>query len=281
MEPIPLLFKRAQARPSQPAPGDDPLATFIFVLIDTMLIAIAIRLLLLSQKTKALAERLIGISFLSLALMLLFRSGSMATRFQDLGISYFMLHTGNVLFCVATVTLFFFNWNVFRPTEAWARGLALGGSAITFAVYAARMTLGEEQLEIKLMVNAVRIVPFLWAFFETLRYHAMMRKRSRLGLGDPVVTNRFLLWAIWTGSVSITPLLGLILRTTVIVTGGADPLEGDTAQLVQNASAPLRILFFLLPCTGVAAIASLWLSFFPPPSYERLLRRKMQEARDQ
>ncbi len=165
------------------------MATFIFILIVTMLITIAVRLLLLSRETKALPERLIGIFFLSLALMMLFRAGAVATQSQDLDVSHFMHHTGNGLFCVATVTLFFFNWRVFRPAEAWARMLSFGGSAIIVSAYAARMIFGEDQLEIKLMLNAVRILPFLWAFFETLRYHGMMRKRMRLGFGDPVVTN--------------------------------------------------------------------------------------------
>ena len=44
------------------------------------------------------------------------------------------------------------------------------------------------------------VLAFAWGGFEALRYFFLLRRRQALGLADPVVTNRFLLWAIadWT-----------------------------------------------------------------------------------
>ena len=40
--------------------------------------------------------------------------------------------------------------------------------------------------------NSAPLVPTYWAFFESFKYWGAMRKRAALGLGDPIVTNRFL-----------------------------------------------------------------------------------------
>ncbi len=37
---------------------------------------------------------------------------------------------------------------------------------------------------------------YAWTGFEGFRYFGMMRRRVALGLGDPLLTNRFLLWGI-------------------------------------------------------------------------------------
>jgi WS/DGAT/MGAT family acyltransferase len=41
----------------------------------------------------------------------------------------------------------------------------------------------------------------IWAFVEYTIYVNRMSRQARMGLGDPVVRNRFLLWMIWTGAI--------------------------------------------------------------------------------
>ena len=43
----------------------------------------------------------------------------------------------------------------------------------------------------------LRTGALLWLAFESLRYWSLLRRRLRLGLADPLVTNRFLLLGIW------------------------------------------------------------------------------------
>jgi hypothetical protein len=97
----------------------------------------------------------------------------------------------------------------------------------------------------------------MWAAFEAFRYHALMRKRRAIGLADPVVVNRFLLWgvaslfsvaAIWT--ISLPAILGL-------------PLEE------QQRIAPVSMS--VTAVWGIGAISAYWLTFFPPAWYRARL----------
>ncbi len=63
-----------------------------------------------------------------------------------------------------------------------------------------------------LTTNTARIVPTAWACYESLRYYRSMHRRQTLGLADPIVANRFLLWSIWTGAVTFLPLVALTIR---------------------------------------------------------------------
>lgn len=45
------------------------------------------------------------------------------------------------------------------------------------------------------MLSVVGTYP-LWSATEAFLYHDRMRHRSALGLADPIVANRFLLWAV-------------------------------------------------------------------------------------
>ena len=63
-----------------------------------------------------------------------------------------------------------------------------------------------------LFVLLARCAVLLWLFVESAIYAQRMRRRVRLGLGDPVVANRFTLWAIWTGALACIPLFVLTLR---------------------------------------------------------------------
>jgi hypothetical protein len=97
----------------------------------------------------------------------------------------------------------------------------------------------------------------MWAAFEAFRYHALMSKRRALGLADPVVVNRFLLWgvaslfsvaAIWT--ISLPAILGLPL-------------------VEQQRLAPVSMS--VTAVWGIGAISSYWLTFFPPAWYRSRL----------
>jgi len=87
-----------------------------------------------------------------------------------------------------------------------------------------------------------------------------MRKRLALGTGDPVVANRFGLWAIWTGAMTFLPVSGLVTRTLALVRGGTEPWETGGAIAMTPALTVLAALIFLF--VSIAGSA-LWLSFFP------------------
>ena len=120
-----------------------------------------------------------------------------------------------------------------------------------------------------LFVNACRTLPFLWALIESLVYRAQMKKRESLGLADPVVTNRFGLFAIWGGALFVLPVAILIIRLRLRALG----VDGGIAGSI-DLGWVMPLVQGLLVGTGLFAFTALWLSFFPPRFYiERITRR--------
>jgi hypothetical protein len=90
---------------------------------------------------------------------------------------------------------------------------------------------------------------FLWSAAESLLQHRMALRRQALGLADPVVASRFLLFAVYglaaTGILlanAAAVLLGFNLATSLVVLG------------------PSAVL-------GLAAGAAIYLAFLPPRWY--------------
>ena len=90
----------------------------------------------------------------------------------------------------------------------------------------------------------------------------MMRKRQALGLADPVVTNRFLVWGAGEGVASILVVALLVLT---ILRGELAP--GD----------PLVSGFVTL--TGLVNTLVWWLTFTPPTAYLQWVRENATEGR--
>jgi hypothetical protein len=111
-----------------------------------------------------------------------------------------------------------------------------------------------------LAVILVRSASLLWLFLESAGHAQRMRRRVRLGLGDPIVANRFLLWSIWTGALACIPLFVLSLRALGVL---VEPVPGEPLP------ASLRAILAVLAAAGGAALGAGWLAFFPPVSYRR------------
>ena len=93
-----------------------------------------------------------------------------------------------------------------------------------------------------------------WSTGESLRYYALMRRRVHVGVGDPLVANRFLLWGLGT--------LAIVLATLLYV----------GMQLLGHYELPASLVGVSSTLVLVTAIAE-WLAFFPPRSYrERFVR---------
>jgi hypothetical protein len=93
-----------------------------------------------------------------------------------------------------------------------------------------------------------------WTGFEALRYHARLHKRAALGLADPIVVNRMLLWG----------LMGTIALACVLV---------DTALLYFAGELGRTVLLPLVTASaGLLVSACMILAFWPPPAYLAWLR---------
>jgi hypothetical protein len=168
---------------------------------------------------------------------------------------------------LALFGLALFTWRVFRPGS--------GPAAVVFAVamlatIATRIGIVRDFLA----VPASRVPSFadsptwvgasvvlwtiawFWAAGESLRYHVMLRRRLRLGLADPVVTNRFFLWGIGTG------VAGLVSASLIATTAaGMDVHNHPLPQL-------------LLSISGTVGPITWYLTFTPPDRYLDFIRRR-------
>jgi hypothetical protein len=177
---------------------------------------------------------------------------------------------GIVLLRIGLAGIFVFTWQTFRAEARWARAYtvlaALMLAAITAndiaeiasaASYEAAVALAGTGTAAVLSV-ALGALTFVWPAAESLRYYAKLRRRQVLGLANPVVVNRFLLWGIaCTSSVIIA---GVNVAATL---AGQNILEYQPAMILSAT-------------IGIVNTVLLTLAFIPPASYLRVVRRRAE-----
>lgn len=165
--------------------------------------------------------------------------------------------------------LFVFTWRVFRAREIWARALAGAGVTLLMlnlvlrvhdALTQAQLRVGSEAVAQSLLQAGPVCVAYLWTAWESFHYYARMQRRVRLGLADPAVCNRFLLW----GSMAVAVFVGVGLNTVAIA-------------LHVNILASPWVLF-ASSCTGLTQAILLFLAFLPPRAYLAWVRSRRVPA---
>jgi hypothetical protein len=100
----------------------------------------------------------------------------------------------------------FFGWRVFRPTSSAARAVAIAlavllGLSVAAHVVVDGFVLGASSIPLLLTGVALRASAFGWTSIESFLQFHRLRKQLKVGLGDPVVCNRFLLFGIATAAI--------------------------------------------------------------------------------
>jgi len=163
--------------------------------------------------------------------------------------------------------LLLFTWRVFRQrsragTAAFAA--AVVGILVTrFGITSDFLAVPESRVpsfaDSPLWVGAsvaLWTAAWFWASGESLHYHAMLRRRLRLGLADPVVANRFFLWGLGCG------VAGCVSASLIATTAlGMDVHNHPLPQL-------------LLSISGSVGPVTWYLGFMPPDAYLRFIRRR-------
>jgi hypothetical protein len=100
------------------------------------------------------------------------------------------------------------------------------------------------------------VINSIWGAIEPIRYHATLRKRQRIGLAAPIVTNRFFVWS------------GASLCGFAMVLMGNSPAVYD---LMDPALLPIvsTLTLISMALSGVVAGGLYGLTFFPPQRYLR------------
>jgi len=170
---------------------------------------------------------------------------------------------------IPVVCIALFTWLVFRREQPWACYLALGLAGASLGGYALILAgpgLGDTAAALAApgglvfwTATATRACCFAWAGLEAGRYYGFARRRVALGLADPLVTNRFLLWTIWSGAAA-----------AMLVARVASPFLYDAHDPL--AEVP-RLLVVWQLVAGAVCGGAVWLTFSPPASYRRLVQR--------
>ena len=221
---------------------------------------IGVRLLSLAARTRELPDAIVGFSLFELSAIAypLILFGSLG----DLTLADAKLVT---IASLAALTLgwagvFFFTQRVFRPGERWALALALLGIAMLgygLIAGAAYIQAAPDRASLQsvhspaLWIEFAAVLVYSWTALEGFRCWAQARRRLKLGLADPLVANRFLLW----GLVGVSSLLSVAPSLAITLAGG----EGTTHALARASTA----------VGGLAASVALQLAFLPPAAYRR------------
>jgi len=154
-----------------------------------------------------------------------------------------------------------FNWKIYHPGSRVVAALSIGAIVLlAVAIVADGLTTGFApaawmQPGWVLVRQAVQVGVLFWGATEALLWWRRMQRRARLGIGDPVVANRFLLWAIGAGMAGSGSLVG-----TVVGLALGQPLG------------QLPALTLTLASFGMVSACALWLAFAPPEAYLRRIR---------
>lgn len=226
-------------------------------------LAVGLRLVLLWRRTRQLPELLIGIGVLGIGPVgfgsmmvgaaLLERVGAPTAAELVFAFGSVAVYCGVLAQCV-------FTWRAYHPDAAWAKGaVAFFGLGLT-AVFGVRLA-GTGFVPTPtpdaaaLVQSTLQVSCLLWASFEAFRYWHLMQRRARLGLSDPVVCNRFLLWGIGAGAAGIGSAVGTVASLVVGVSSLQIPW------VVASSSAH-----------GFVAAVAMSLAFLSPPAYLRWVR---------
>jgi hypothetical protein len=164
-------------------------------------------------------------------------------------------------YVAGVIPYLYFIRTVFRPTNAWARGLI--GICVALLLVGTGMGALDGRVIYSFdnpwfMVQwAGYTIPCAWMGLEAMLCRQGGRKRARLGLSDPLVVNRYLLLALFGGFQVFACLADLSLA--------ADISNSQSASMISDA---------LLGGSEIASVAVLWLAFFPPLFYTNWITRR-------
>jgi len=242
--------------------GAIPLAIFLIIAV-----AVGIRLLLLARRTHELPELAIGAGLLLIALV------GFPIEIVGRVPPHAGTDLGSVLFAIgflassAGVALFFvFTWKVFRPASRLAAGAATGAGVALLVNWVGLVHAEFQGGTLAEILPRTRpwaigevvalMAAFAWSGAESLHYYGMLRRRLALGLVDPVIVNRFLLWGI---SGCLLPVLSLAIVFFLLA-----------GMVVMRDPIPLATIAVI----GTAMSATWLLTFLPPDRYQRFLRER-------
>jgi hypothetical protein len=164
---------------------------------------------------------------------------------------------------VPAVAIALFTWKVFRPGQRWAAMLFTLITTVMLALSLNHLLVGRATpgsgpaFWIGVLTTVVALG---WAMTDSFAYYRSSVRRLALGLSTAVVTNRFLLWSIWSGAA----MLILVGKVSSILLFDVD-----------GPFTPARGVVTLFQSTiGLVCVTALALAFYPPAAYKRWIESR-------
>jgi hypothetical protein len=224
---------------------------------------VGVRLLLLWRRTRELPELLIGLGVLGIGPVGFgcITVGQLVTGAAP-GVARVLIGLGLAAMSVGAGAKYVFNWRVYHPASHLLLGMVgvactlLAGCIVWEYTATGFHSLAKPGPSYFLRLG-LQVGCLLWGSAEALSYWSRMRRRVRLGLADPVVSNRFLLWGLGAFAAGFGSLVGVVVQLAT----GLSPVE-------------LPALIVSSSLHGLAAAIAMWLAFVPNAAYTRWIRHR-------
>jgi hypothetical protein len=168
-----------------------------------------------------------------------------------------MYFAARVIYLPGSVLIAAFTARVFRPNDRWGNWLVWGvaGLAVAGVSYSALrgdwegFSLDNAGFWVEWLSYSL---PFGWAAAEAFHQYLQARRRVSIGLCEPAVCNRMLLWSLF----GVIQFSGCVVVIGQYAAFERDGVFSSTWDLLYSG-------------TSLAALAVMWLAFFPPKIYLR------------
>jgi hypothetical protein len=227
---------------------------------------LGIRVLRLGLRTRSAPERVLGLTFLFWGLFYVLRIISIAFHTRP-DLQSQIAIAARIVDNLGSVGFGFFPLLVFRRGSAWAPWLATAIAFCLITGVAGSIWVGDPE-GIKPLTNGWwwpewfgEIASAIWIGVEGFHHYGMTRSRVRLGLCEPIVAHRYLLWG----------LVGLLwtLLDFLVVGQYVDFWATQTWSVALDN---------LVGCFEIGVLAMIWLTYFTPTRYLRRINASASSA---
>jgi hypothetical protein len=229
-------------------------------------LAVGARLVRLSIRTRSASEWVLGLAFLIWSLSYALWVTSVASQGQP-ALESQLLIASRLATTLGGVGIAFFPLLAFRRGSTWAKWLSASIAICLIVGRVGSSWVGDPE-GLEPLTNVWwwfdwfgEIAPAIWIGVEGLHHYGTTRPRVQLGLCEPIVGQRYLLWGIagvfWT------------LLDFVVV--------GQFVEfwVTRTWSATMD---YLIGFCEIAALAMIWLAYFAPATYRRWVARSASVA---
>jgi hypothetical protein len=233
----------------------EQILTLLFI-AEVSYVLVGFDLIRRSRETQGLPELLLGLAFVFNGLSYLFTDLPIVLDKESI-LNEFS-YIGRIFAGCCALTIAVFTWRVFRAAAGWAKWIVWAAGALLLAGLTISALEGDWEGAYPLTYRGfwlewlAGIVPFIWFSIESLSAYSRSRRKVRVGLGDPLVANRFLLIGLYGTLASSTYPIYLWMYILYELHGvWSDPVNA------------------ILGIVEVISLAALWISFSAPDFYRR------------